>query len=103
MSMQAESISHLGINHPLIVDSRYTKGTATANPSILNYKGSLYIVIRMLNYTLYHSIGAKGWMQEGGKYQSRWGPLTYVHPENDNRLITDNFFGKWEDGVVFKK
>ena len=103
MSMFAESLSKYGINHPLIIPHENTNGTALANPSILNYNEKLYINIRMLNYTLYHSIGATEWMGEGGKYQSRWGPLTYVHPENDHRLITDNYLGAWKENPTFKK
>jgi hypothetical protein len=101
--MNIESISKLGINHPLIIDNSDTNGTGIANPSILNVDGFLYINIRMLNYTLYHSIGAKGWMEEGGRYSSRWGPLTYVHPENDARLVTDNFLAKWSNSTKFNK
>ncbi len=104
MSMQAESISHLGINHPLIIPNMVSKGTGTCNPSILNYNNKLLLNIRMLNYTLFHSIGAKQWMDEGGKFPSRWGPLTYVHPEDDARLVTDNYFGIWKgNDTKFKK
>jgi len=101
--MDIESISKLGKNYPLLIDNLESNGTGLANPSILNIENSLYINIRMLNYTLYHSIGAKGWMQEGGKYASRWGPLTYVHPENDARLVTDNYVGKWYSSSGFNK
>ena len=94
--MQAESISQLGINHPLIIPNRVSKGTGLCNPSILNYNNQLLLNIRLLNYTLYHSIGAKQWMDEGGKFPSRWGPITYVHPEDDARLVTDNYFGIWK-------
>ncbi len=103
MSMTTESISKIGINHPLIINHSDTNGTGLCNPSILNLDNKLYINIRMLNYTLYHSIGAKGWMKEGGKYQSRWGPLTYVHPEDDHRLVTENFLGVWGENPKFKK
>ena len=95
--MNLESISKLGVNIPLLVENEKTKGTALANPSVLKIDDELFVNIRMLNYTLYHSIGAKEWMDEGGKFASRWGPLTYVHPENDARLVTDNFVGCWDD------
>ena len=26
------------------------------------------------------------------KFQGRWGPLAYLHPENDPHLRTTNFF-----------
>ena len=96
MSMVAESICKLGTNHPLLIDKNESKGTGLCNPSVLRHNNKLFINIRMLNYTLYHSIGAKYWQDEGGKFPSRWGPLTYVHPEDDARLVTDNYFGIWD-------
>ena len=71
--MNAESISKLGLNHPLIIPSSKTNGTGLCNASVLNYNGNLLVNIRLLNYTLYHSIGAKYWQDEGGKFPSRWG------------------------------
>jgi len=102
--MNAESISKLGLNHPLIIPSSKTNGTGLCNASVLNYNGNLLVNIRLLNYTLYHSIGAKYWQDEGGKFPSRWGPLTYVHPEDDARLVTDNYFGIWnKNNTNFEK
>lgn len=95
MSMQADSICKLGINHPLLIPSHVTKGTGLCNPSVINYRNEIYVNVRLVNYTLYHSIGAKHWQDEGGKFPSRWGPITYVHPEDDPRLCTDNYFGRW--------
>ena len=40
--------------------------------------------IRNINYTLYHS--------EKKKYEHQWGPLVYIHPENDWKLRTSNIF-----------
>ena len=102
--MNIESISRLGTNYPLLIDNSESNGTGLANPSVLKIGNSLYVNIRMLNYTLYHSIGAKEWMDEGGRYASRYGPLTYVHPENDARLVTDNYVAVWnEDNTKFNK
>ena len=102
--MNIESISRLGTNYPLLIDNSESNGTGLANPSVLKIGNYLYVNIRMLNYTLYHSIGAKEWMDEGGRYASRYGPLTYVHPENDARLVTDNYVAVWnEDNTKFNK
>ncbi len=101
--MNMQSISRLGTNYPLLIDHKESNGTGLANPSVLSIGDSLYINIRMLNYTLYHSIGAKFWKDEGGKFPSRWGPLTYVHPENDARLVTNNYIAKWKDNPKFNK
>jgi hypothetical protein len=38
--------------------------------------------VRHVNYTLYHS--------EGKKFPHTWGPLQYLHPENDITLTTHN-------------
>jgi hypothetical protein len=73
-----------GSIHPLIVPPELTKGTAIMNPSIFLDGGQLIINIRHVNYALYHS--------EIKKFQHRYGPLQYVHPENDMTLRTWNFF-----------
>jgi hypothetical protein len=73
-----------GSIHPLIVSNDLTKGTAIMNPSIFLDGNQLIINIRHVNYSLYHS--------EIKKFQHRYGPLQYVHPENDMHLRTWNFF-----------
>jgi len=68
----------------LILPSSITKGTGLTNPSIF-YKDGLYLVnLRNVNYTLYHSEGDQ-------KFQSMWGPLSYLNPENDISLKTTNY------------
>ena len=54
------------------------------NPSIYNQNGKLIVNIRHVNYTFYHS--------EAKLFQHPFGPLTYVHPENDMHLRTDNYY-----------
>ena len=39
-----------------------------------------------------------GWRDEGGKFQSRFGPLTYVHTEKELKLITENYIGELRFG-----
>ena len=68
---------------PLVVPSEQTRGTGLMNPSIFNDNGQLYVNIRHINYTLYHSEGNQ-------LFQNRWGPLAYLHPENDIHLKTNN-------------
>lgn len=70
---------------PLVIPSEQTRGTGLMNPSIFNDNGQLYVNIRHINYTLYHSEGNQ-------LFQNRWGPLAYLHPENDIHLKTNNFF-----------
>jgi hypothetical protein len=73
-----------GSIHPLIISPILTKGTAIMNPSIFLDGNQLIINVRHVNYALYHS--------EVKKFQHRYGPLQYVHPENDMTLRTWNFF-----------
>jgi hypothetical protein len=70
---------------PLIIPAELTKGTGIMNPSIYNLgDDTLILNIRHVNYTFYHS--------EKKLLQHPWGPLTYLHPENDMHLRTDNYF-----------
>lgn len=71
---------------PLFFDSKEYKGPAITNPSIFNKDGQLYVLLRNVNYTLYHA--------ERGKNPHEWGPLIYIHREDDVKLRTWNWFGK---------
>lgn len=55
------------------------------NPSIyIDDDGDILVNLRHVNYTLYHSEGTQ-------KFPSHWGPLSYLHPEKDMRLVTENY------------
>lgn len=69
---------------PLIIPSELTNGTGIMNPSIFIDNGKILVNIRHVNYTFYHS--------EKKLFQHQWGPLTYVHPENDMHLRTTNIY-----------
>lgn len=69
---------------PLIVDSQFRTGLL--NPSIYLTKDKFLLNIRHVQYSLYHS-------ENKQLFQSRWGPLSYLHPENDQTLTTVNYFG----------
>lgn len=77
------AIENGGSIHPLIIDSSLTGGTGLANPSILIDDNRIIVNLRHLNYTLHHS--------ERSKYNHHYGPLQYLHPENDHTLKTNNF------------
>jgi len=70
---------------PLLVNSQYKTGLL--NPSIFLHKDNFYLNIRHVQYSLYHS-------ENKQNFQSRWGPLSYLHPENDQTLTTVNYFGE---------
>ena len=88
-------LSHNGSIHPLIIPAELTQGTGLMNPSILNDNGKLIVNLRHVNYTFYHS--------EKKTFQHQWGPLTYLHPENDMHLRTTNWFCELDDNLNITK
>jgi predicted GH43/DUF377 family glycosyl hydrolase len=69
---------------PLILPFKVTSGLGSTNPSILKIKDKLYVNIRHVQYSLYHS-------EKDQKFQSPYGPLSYLNPEDDITLTTKNF------------
>lgn len=65
------------------------------NPSIFNDSGKIVAVLRHVNYTFYHS--------EKKLFLHPWGPLTYLHPENDVHLRTRNFYCELDDSLEITK
>jgi hypothetical protein len=79
-----------GFLRPLLVPTSSTKGPSLSNPSVYRTKGGEILVnIRNLNYVLYHS--------EMGVHEHSWGPLCYLHKENDMRLVTDNIMCRLDE------
>ena len=89
------TIDQGGSIHPLIIPSELTNGTGLMNPSIYLDGDQLVVNIRHVNYTLYHS--------ENKKFQHRYGPLQYLHPENDRNLRTWNFYCTLNDDLSLEK
>jgi len=55
------------------------------NPSVfIDNEGDILVNVRVVNYILYHS-------ENEQRFPSRWGPLAYLHPEKDQRLVTENY------------
>ena len=86
-----------GSIHPLIIDAKYTDGLGLMNPSIYNDNdnGKLLVNLRSVNYTFYHS--------EEKLFQHPYGPLTYLHPENDIHLRTWNYYLELNDNYEIEK
>ena len=84
-----------GSIHPLIIDPNLTGGLGLMNPSIYNDNGKLIVNLRSVNYTFYHS--------EEKLFQHPYGPLTYVHPENDIKLRTWNYYLELNDQYEIQK
>ena len=73
-----------GSIHPLLIPSELTNGTGLMNPSIFLLDDKILVNLRHVNYTFYHS--------EDKLFQHQYGPLTYVHPEQDMHLRTTNYY-----------
>lgn len=82
-------IENGGDIYPLIVNSEYKTGLL--NPGLFLHKDKLLINIRHVQYVLYHS-------ENNQFFQSKWGPLAYLHPEHDQTLTTVNYFGEFKNG-----
>lgn len=71
---------------PLIISSELTNGTGITNSSILVENDKIHLIMRHVEYTLYHCEGEQ-------KYQScEQGPLSYYHREDKEELKTNNYY-----------
>tara|TARA_Y100000591_G_scaffold247537_1_gene218643 strand:+ start:15965 stop:16975 length:1011 start_codon:yes stop_codon:yes gene_type:complete len=75
-----------GIISPIYIDNKDSKGTGLCNASILYNDNRLMMILRNVEYTLYHCEGEQ-------QFQSRYeGPLSYYHRDDDLSLRTTNFY-----------
>lgn len=80
-----KAVAHGGKLAPLVLSDGLTSGTGLMNPSVfIDDDGEILVNLRHVNYTLYHS-------ENGQRFPSRWGPLSYLHPEGDQALRTTNY------------
>jgi hypothetical protein len=77
-------LSNNGNIIPLLLPPDESKGLGIMNPSILIDKDKILVNLRNINYTLYHS-------ENNQLFNNRFGPLSYLNPENDMHLRTYNF------------
>ena len=84
-SLVEQLLSKGGRIEPLIVGWEETGGLGLCNPSIWHIPDTTkYLVnVRNVSYYLHHCEGEQ-------KYQTPWGPLNYVRPDNDPYLRTQN-------------
>jgi len=81
---------------PLLIDSKQTNGVGLMNPSVfLDSNGKILVNLRNVNYTFYHS--------EKKLFQHPYGPLTYIHPEDDLHLRTWNWYMEFDRTLKLKK
>jgi len=87
MNLVQKAVGQGGRLAPLVVPGDMTP----MNPSIfIDNDGDILVNIRATNYTLYHS-------ENNQHFPSRWGPLSYLHPEKDQRLVTENYLVRLND------
>lgn len=80
-----KSVQSGGKLAPIVIPSGLTSGTGLMNPSVfVDEDGDILVNLRHVNYTLYHAEGSQ-------RFPSPWGPLAYLHPEKDLRLVTENY------------
>lgn len=85
MNLVEKAVAHGGKLAPLVISHGLTSGTGLMNPSIfIDDDGDILVNLRHVNYTLCHA-------ENEQLYPSRWGPLSYLHPESDRRLVTTNY------------
>ena len=85
MNLVQRSVSNGGKLAPIVIPNDLTSGTGLMNPSIfIDDDGDILVNLRHVNYTLYHA-------ENQQRFPNRWGPLSYLHPEKDQRLVTENY------------
>lgn len=89
MILAKECLKLGGFLKPLLVPSKSLIGPSLCNPTILIDQKDILVNIRNINYVLYHS--------EKNKYEHIWGPLCYLHQENEQRLSTNNIICRLDD------
>ena len=84
---------------PLIIEGELTGGLGLMNPTILKDGDEWITNVRNVSYTLHHCDppNPKGCEQDG-RFQTPWGPLNYVRPDEDPYLRTSNYIGYLNKG-----
>jgi len=81
-----------GIIKPMIIPSKTNNQTGLFNPTVIvEDTGEIVVNIRHCQYTIYHS--------EKKKFEHEYGPLVYLHPENDRTLTTTNYLCNLDDNL----
>ena len=89
MNLVEKSILHGGTLSPISIPDTF----GGMNPSVfIDSDGDILVNVRVVNYILYHS-------ENKQKFPSRWGPLAYLHPEKDLRLVTENYLIRLSDDL----
>lgn len=89
------AIDHGGFVIPILIPASETEGLGLMNPSILNDGDKILVNLRQVNYTFYHS--------ERNLFNHPYGPLTYIHPEDDLTLRTWNWYLEYDINTLEMK
>lgn len=68
----------------ILLPAGETEGLGLTNPSLIYTDAGYILNLRHVQYTLYHS-------ENEQKFQTPWGPLSYLNPEDDVTLRTTNY------------
>ena len=89
------SLESGGVLKPLIISPHLLGGTGVINPSIFIDGDDTVMILRHVNYSLYHS--------EKKQILHEWGPLVYVHPETYQKLKTTNYYCVLDEDYNIKR
>jgi len=94
MNLVQRAVSQGGKLAPIVIPNGLTSGTGLMNPSVfVDSDGDILVNLRHVNYTLFHS-------ENNQRFPSPWGPLSYLHPEKDQRLVTENYLCRLDSNLV---
>jgi hypothetical protein len=85
------ALEHGGTIKPLVIKPEDLTGPSITNPSVFIYQNKILVNLRNVNYTLYHA--------ELNRFEHMWGPLSYIHPENDMHLRTTNYIAELNENL----
>lgn len=91
MNFVKHALESGGSIHPLILPIQELQGPSITNPSVFIYQNKILVNLRNVNYTLYHA--------ELNRFEHMWGPLSYIHPENDMHLRTTNYIAELNEDL----
>ena len=90
MNLVQKAVEHGGKLAPLAIPNTF----GGMNPSVyIDPDGDILVNVRVVNYILYHS-------ENKQLFPSQWGPLAYLHPEKDQRLVTENYLVRLNSDLV---
>ena len=85
-----------GAIQPIYIPAAETGGLGNMNPSVYVDGDHLIMNLRVVNYTLVHT-------ENKQEYNNVYGPLVYLHPENDLTLRTTNYFLRLRDNLTVEE